>query len=191
MGLLISKLAEAYGNWNDTPARILLLGLDNAGKTTCLYKLKLNETVSTIPTIGFNVETVQPVPGLTMTVWDVGGQEKLRGLWRHYYHGVNGLIWVIDSNDPARIEESREEFMTVINDDSIPRGVPLLIFANKQDLPQAVSTSKIVDMLGLHSLRGHKWHVQASNAVTGDGLCEGMNIMSKMTKEFIKSNPQY
>ena len=81
------QLAEAYDNWKDTPARILLLGLDNAGKTTCLYKLKLNETVSTIPTIGFNVETVQPVPGLTMTVWDVGGQEKIRALWRHYYHG--------------------------------------------------------------------------------------------------------
>ena len=121
------------------------------------------------------------------------------------HEGVNGLIWVIDSNDPARIEESREEFMKVINDDSIPRGVPLLIFANKQDLPQAISTSKVVDMLGLHSLRGHKWHVQgnhlkflslpkhiiASSAVTGDGLCEGMNIMSKMTKEFINSNPQY
>ena len=115
------------------------------------------------------------------------------------------MIWVIDSNDPARIEESREEFMKVIKDDNIPSGVPLLIFANKQDLPQAISTSKIVDMLGLHSLRGHKWHVQgnhlkflslpkdiiASSAVTGDGLCEGMNIMSKMTKEFIKSSPQY
>ena len=101
MGLLISKvsyfwnelwlnllqLAEAYDNWKDTPARILLLGLDNAGKTTCLYKLKLNKTVSTIPTIGFNVETLQPVPGLTMTVWDVCAQDKARDLWRHYYHG--------------------------------------------------------------------------------------------------------
>ena len=80
-------MAEAYGNWKDTPARILLLGLDNAGKTTCLYKLKLNKTVSTIPTIGFNVETLQPVPGLTMTVWDVCAQDKTRDLWRHYYQG--------------------------------------------------------------------------------------------------------
>ena len=89
------------GTWKDTPARIILLGLDAAGKTTMLYKLKLNETVTTIPTIGFNVETVQPAPGLSMTVWDVGGQQKIRALWRHYYQGADGIIWIVDSNDSS------------------------------------------------------------------------------------------
>ena len=63
---------------------------DFLGKTTILYKVKLNEQVSTIPTIGFNVETVSPCKGLTFTVWDVGGQEKIRQLWRHYYQNTEG-----------------------------------------------------------------------------------------------------
>ena len=85
MGLWISKLVSALGSFGNQNARILMLGLDAAGKTTILYKLKLNENVTTIPTIGFNVETVTPVKNVTFTVWDVGGQEKIRQLWRHYY----------------------------------------------------------------------------------------------------------
>ena len=146
-------MIEAVGSWKDTPARIILLGLDAAGKTTMLYKLKLNETVTTIPTIAFNLETVQPVPGLTMNVWDVGGQEKLRVLWRYYYQGTDGIIWIVDSNDPARLEESREELMNVLNSDEIPNGVPILLFANKQDLPHAMKPHDIASKLGLNLLR--------------------------------------
>jgi len=62
-----------------------------AGKTTLLYKLKLNETVSTIPTIGFNVETVTPCRGVSFTVWDVGGQDKLRPLWKQYFQNAEGI----------------------------------------------------------------------------------------------------
>ena len=76
------SVLSSFGGQN---ARILMLGLDAAGKTTILFKLKLNENVSTIPTIGFNVETVTPVKNVTFTVWDVGGQEKIRQLWRHYF----------------------------------------------------------------------------------------------------------
>ena len=138
------------GTWKDTPARIILLGLDAAGKTTMLYKLKLNETVTTIPTIGFNVETVQPVPGLTMTVWDVGGQEKIRALWRHYYQGTDGIIWIVDSNDPVRLEESRDELMNVLSmrSDEILNGVPILLFANKQDLPMRWNHMQLHQSLG-------------------------------------------
>ncbi len=85
MGLWLSKLMGALSSFGQQNARILMLGLDAAGKTTILYKLKLNENVSTIPTIGFNVETVTPVKNVTFTVWDVGGQEKIRQLWRHYF----------------------------------------------------------------------------------------------------------
>merc|ERR1712099_228399 len=87
--------------------RILMVGLDAAGKTTVLYRLKLNEVVTTIPTIGFNVETVE-YKNLRFTVWDVGGQDKIRPLWRHYYQGTNGLIYVVDSNDRDRVENARE-----------------------------------------------------------------------------------
>lgn len=66
-----------------------MLGLDAAGKTTILYKLKLGESTITIPTIGFNVETVQ-YKNINFTVWDVGGQHLVRPLWKHYYPGTNG-----------------------------------------------------------------------------------------------------
>merc|ERR1712078_391930 len=85
-----------------------MVGLDNAGKTTVLYKLKLGEVVNTIPTIGFNVETVE-YKNISFNVWDVGGQTKIRPLWRHYFQNTQGLIFVVDSNDRERIHETREE----------------------------------------------------------------------------------
>jgi len=106
MGLAFSKIwARLVGK---TEMRILMVGLDAAGKTTILYKLKLGEVVTTIPTIGFNVETVE-YKNLSFTVWDVGGQDKIRPLWRHYYQGTNGLIYVVDSNDRDRSEDARLE----------------------------------------------------------------------------------
>ena len=90
MGIFASKLFELYKSWGNEQSRVLMLGLDAAGKTTVLYKLKLNEQVTTIPTIGFNVETVELGNGLSFTVWDVGGQQKLRPLWQHYFHHTDG-----------------------------------------------------------------------------------------------------
>merc|ERR1719414_1911262 len=86
--------------------RILMVGLDAAGKTTILYKLKLGEVVTTIPTVGFNVETVE-YKNLSFTVWDIGGQDKIRKLWRHYYLGSAGVIFIVDSNDRDRNEDAR------------------------------------------------------------------------------------
>merc|ERR1739842_118237 len=105
-----------------------------AGKTTILYKLKLGEVVTTIPTIGFNVETVE-YKNLSFTVWDVGGQDKIRPLWRHYYQGTNGLIYVVDSNDRDRNEDEMRE-------------AALLVFANKQDLPNAMTAAEVTEKLG-------------------------------------------
>eukprot|EP01083_Nonionella_stella_P102907 293310_1 len=85
--------------------RILMVGLDAAGKTTILYKLKLGEIVTTIPTIGFNVETVE-YKNISFTVWDVGGQDKIRHLWRHYYQNTQGIIFVVDSNYRERLDYS-------------------------------------------------------------------------------------
>ncbi|CAB4436522.1 unnamed protein product [Rhizophagus irregularis] len=95
--------------------RILMLGLDAAGKTTILYKLKLNQSVTTIPTVGFNVETVT-YKNVKFNVWDVGGQDKIRPLWRHYYTGTQGLIFVVDSQDKDRIDEARQELHKIISD---------------------------------------------------------------------------
>ena len=110
--------------------RILMVGLDAAGKTTILYKLKLGEIVTTIPTIGFNVETVE-YKNISFTVWDVGGQDKIRPLWRHYFQNTQGLIFVVDSNDRERINEAKEELMRMLNEDEL-RDAAILVFANKQ-----------------------------------------------------------
>jgi ADP-ribosylation factor protein 1 len=109
--------------------RILMVGLDAAGKTTILYKLKLGEVVTTIPTIGFNVETVD-YKNISFTVWDVGGQDKIRLLWRHYYQNTQGLIFVVDSNDRDRVDDAREELHKMLSEEELKEAV-LLVFANK------------------------------------------------------------
>ncbi|CAF0961280.1 unnamed protein product [Adineta steineri] len=189
MGLFVSRLYEMFESFNTgPPSRILMLGLDAAGKTTILYKVKLNENLQTIPTIGFNVEQVSPCRGVSFTVWDVGGQEKIRRLWQHYYQNADGLIFVIDSNDQERIEEAREELHGILSAPDMSK-VPLVILANKQDLPNAMKTSDIALKLGLNTLAGkHKWFIQPACAVTGDGLLEGMLEMSNLVKQHRKND---
>ncbi|EDM04598.1 ADP-ribosylation factor 1, isoform CRA_c [Rattus norvegicus] len=111
MGNIFANLFK--GLFGKKEMRILMVGLDAAGKTTILYKLKLGEIVTTIPTIGFNVETVE-YKNISFTVWDVGGQDKIRPLWRHYFQNTQGLIFVVDSNDRERVNEAREELMRML-----------------------------------------------------------------------------
>merc|ERR1711976_897804 len=161
--------------------RILMVGLDAAGKTTILYKLKLGEIVTTIPTIGFNVETVE-YKNIKFTWGDVGGQDKLRPLWRHYFENTNGVIFVVDSNDKDRIANARDELHKMLAEDEL-RDAILLVFANKQDLPNAMSTAEVTDKLGLHSMRQRNWFIQGSCATSGEGLFEGLDWMSANIKK--------
>ncbi|XP_035521273.1 ADP-ribosylation factor 4 [Dicentrarchus labrax] len=175
MGLTISSIfSQLFGK---KQMRILMVGLDAAGKTTILYKLKLGEIVTTIPTIGFNVETVE-YKNISFTVWDVGGQDKIRPLWRHYFQNTQGLIFVVDSNDRERVAESSEELSKMLMEDELKDAV-LLVFANKQDLPNALSVSELTDKLGLHALRNKTWHIQSTCATQGTGLYEGLDWLSK------------
>ncbi|KAG6581040.1 ADP-ribosylation factor 1, partial [Cucurbita argyrosperma subsp. sororia] len=144
--------------------------------TTILYKLKLGEIVTTIPTIGFNVETVE-YKNISFTVWDVGGQDKIRPLWRHYFQNTQGLIFVVDSNDRDRAVEARDELHRMLNEDEL-RNAVLLVFANKQDLPNAMNAAEITDKLGLHSLRQRHWYIQSTCATSGEGLYEGLDWLS-------------
>merc|ERR1711865_675472 len=157
--------------------RILMVGLDAAGKTTILYKLKLGEVVTTIPTIGFNVEEVQ-YKNINFTVWDIGGQDKIRKLWRYYYQNTQGVIFVVDSNDRERIEDAREEISKILSEEEM-QDAALLVFANKQDLPNSMPASELIEKLGLQNMQRRKWFVQAACATTGDGLYEGLEWMSQ------------
>lgn len=162
------------GNWftnifrSQKEMRVLMLGLDSAGKTTILYHLKAGRSCQTIPTVGFNVETVT-YKNLKFNVWDVGGQEKIRVLWRHYYAGTQGLIFVVDSADSDRIAEAKDELHRILSDRDMQNAV-LLIYANKQDIQYAVSPVDLTTDLGLNKLKNRNWFVQPSCATTGDGL---------------------
>ena len=124
------------------------------------------------PQIGFNVEHVK-YKNLDMTIWDVGGQDKIRPLWKHYYEKTDALIYVVDSNDASRLDEARDALHKVMNEDAM-RNAVLLVLANKQDLPRAVRADEIASRLGLSSLRGTQWYVQPCSASIGDGVYEGL-----------------
>ena len=174
MGVMISKLLEAFAGKKD--CRILMLGLDAAGKTTILYKLKLGEVINSVPTIGFNVESVQ-YKNLNFQVWDIGGQTKIRQLWNHYYANTQALIYVVDSSDPDRFGLARESLQSMLATDEL-RDVPVLVYANKQDVALA-KVSDIAEQLGLASQRGREWFIQGTCALTGDGLYEGLDWIVK------------
>jgi small GTP-binding protein len=181
MGSFFAKALEKLMGKKEM--RILMVGLDAAGKTTILYKLKLGEVVTTIPTIGFNVETVE-YKNISFTVWDVGGQDKIRPLWRHYYQNTQGIIFVVDSNDRERIDDSsgadnsaKEELHRMLAEDEL-RDAIVLVFANKQDLPNAMTVNEVTERLGLNQLRNRQWYIQSTCATTGDGLYEGLDWLS-------------
>ncbi|WP_411022910.1 ADP-ribosylation factor-like protein [Salmonella sp. s51228] len=177
MGSLFAKIFKGFGK---KEMRILMVGLDAAGKTTILYKLKLGEIVTTIPTIGFNVESVE-YKNINFTVWDVGGQDKIRPLWRHYFSNTQGLVFVVDSNDRDRASEAKEELQRMLQEEELKDAV-LLIFANKQDLPTALTAAEITDKLGLTNLRSREWYIQSTCATSGDGLYEGMDWLAQKLK---------
>ena len=158
--------------------RILMVGLDAAGKTTVLYNLKMGDIGTTLPTIGFNAERIKHKNN-TFYMWDVGGQDKIRPLWKFYFSGTQGLIFVIDSSDRARISEAKEELMGLLCQNELADAV-LLILANKQDLPDAMDVGEMTEKLGLPCLRHRhrNWHVQPTCAITGDGLIEGLDWLS-------------
>jgi len=178
MGLSISTLLSSiasltrWGKGQDV--RILMLGLDAAGKTTILYRLQIGEVVSTIPTIGFNVETVR-YKNVSFQVWDLGGQSSIRPYWRCYYPQTSAIIFVIDSADVDRLSTTRAELLTMLAEDEL-REVPLLVFCNKQDVPGALKPEKISEELGLAgSETGRQWSVRGSSAIKGEGLEEGLD----------------
>eukprot|EP01111_Echinosteliopsis_oligospora_P003534 TRINITY_DN1555_c0_g1_i2.p1 TRINITY_DN1555_c0_g1~~TRINITY_DN1555_c0_g1_i2.p1 ORF type:complete len:159 (+),score=37.93 TRINITY_DN1555_c0_g1_i2:92-568(+) len=155
-----------------------MIGLDGAGKTTILYKLMIGDVVCTVPTLGFNVETLE-YKKLKMTVWDVGGQDRIRLLWRHYYPETQGIIFVIDSSDRTRLQEAKEELYRTISDREL-NGVPVMIYANKQDLPDAIPVDQLSEVLSLTDIKDRKWLLQTCVATRGDGLYEGLDWLSRI-----------
>lgn len=175
MGSGLARLRDKI--FRNKDIKILMCGLDAAGKTTALYKLKLGEVVTTIPTIGFNVETVS-YKNVDFVAWDVGGRDKIRPLWRHYFQNTDVLIYVVDSNDRERLPECRDELHWFLAEDELKDAV-LLVMANKQDLPNAMPVEEITDKLGLNKIRQRAWHIEGTCATKGDGLYEGLSWLKE------------
>ncbi|CAG8561156.1 27322_t:CDS:2, partial [Dentiscutata erythropus] len=151
--------------------RLLVLGLDNAGKTTILKRLN-GEPIDTIsPTLGFNIKTLEH-NGFKLHVFDVGGQKSIRTYWRNYFEKTDGVIWVVDSADRMRLDDCKKELQALLLEERLA-GASLLVFANKQDLPGALTDVQIRQGLDLNSIVTHHWAIQSCSAVTGENLLRG------------------
>lgn len=181
MGLLdyLRKLKRSQAE-----LQVLLLGLDNAGKTSVVRKLSDEEINTVNPTKGFNVKSVR-TNDFKLHIWDIGGQKSLRPYWKNYFYKADALVFVIDSADAVRFEEAAQELAYLLGEDQLSK-VPLLIFANKQDLATASSAAELAEELSLDSLRDREWRIQACSAKDGEGLEEGLSWLIKQTN---KGNP--
>ncbi|KAJ8266006.1 hypothetical protein GJAV_G00124830 [Gymnothorax javanicus] len=172
---LFSVIQKLKGT-TERELRIVLLGLDNAGKTTLLKRLASEDVSMITPTQGFNIKSVTSY-GMKLNVWDIGGQRKIRSFWKKYLENTDLLIYVIDSTDKKRFEETGLELSELIDEENM-KDVPMLIFANKQDLATALPASEIAEGLNLHTYRDRKWQIQACSALSGEGVQDGMNWIS-------------
>lgn len=176
MGLLtILRKVKA----KEKEVRILILGLDNAGKTTILRKFCGEPIDKVEPTLGFNIKTLTHCGGYKLNLWDVGGQKSIRAYWRNYFESTDGLIWVVDSADRVRLKQCRQALLELLQQERLA-GATLLIFANKQDIEGALTTQEIANLLELESdesYRKRHWSIQSCSAVTGEGLISGIDWM--------------
>ncbi|CAH1169149.1 unnamed protein product [Phyllotreta striolata] len=161
--------------------RLLLLGLDNAGKTTILKMLASEDITNVTPTAGFNIKSVNS-EGFKLNVWDIGGQRKIRPYWKNYFENTDVLIYVVDSADKKRLEETGIELYELLSDDKL-QDVPLLVYANKQDIPESLSASELAQTLGLPTIKDRSWQIQACTAIQGVGVREGMEWVCKNIKK--------
>lgn len=156
--------------------------MDNAGKTTLLKQLASEEVTHVTPTAGFNIKSVV-ADGYKLNVWDIGGQSKIRPYWKNYLDNTDVLIYVVDCSDRKRVPETSEELMDLLNDEKLT-DVPLLVFANKQDLSNVLPAAEIAESLGLVKLENRIWQIMGCSAIDGTGVKEGMDwICSTIRKK--------
>jgi len=161
--------------------RMLMLGLDNSGKTTALKQLAGEDVSHITPTQGFNIKSVTQA-GFKLNVWDIGGQKHIRPYWKNYYQNTDAIIYMIDSSDRRRTDEAAEELQGLLEEAQLA-GVPVLVFANKQDLLNAMTAGDLMKELELTNAKERWIHVEACSAKTGEGLEAGLaKLMAQKIK---------
>ncbi|RXN32150.1 ADP-ribosylation factor 11 [Labeo rohita] len=172
MGAMKSK------RFKKTP-QVLLMGLDSAGKSTLLYMQQRGVVMETSPTVGFNVATIQLDKKNSLSVWDVGGQGTMRPNWKYYLEGCKVLVFVVDSTDRTRMGEAQKALKKILTDEHL-KGVPLMVLANKKDLPNSMTIREVSTLLELDSYTDRKWEIQACSALKGLGLQQAFTSIAKL-----------
>ena len=176
MGFILSKIIEFFTKSRNN-FKIIILGMQNAGKTTILYRLSLGTLVKTTPTIGSNVEELT-YNNVKFQAWDLGGQESTRSVWDVYYMNTDAIVYVIDSHDDENFEESKAQFHKLLSHPNLKSTV-ILIFANKQDLPGAKTVDKLIHDYEFDKIQSHIWHIQSCSALKGEGMITGIKWLSE------------
>ncbi|KEI40588.1 uncharacterized protein L969DRAFT_93132 [Mixia osmundae IAM 14324] len=153
--------------------RLLILGLDNAGKTTVVKSLCKEDLASISPTVGFIIKTIV-YSGYTLNIWDVGGQQSLRPFWRNYFEATDAICWVVDSSDRGRLQDCKRELHDLLAEERLG-SASILIFANKQDLSGALSCNEISQILDLDTIKRHDWRIQPCSALKAENLTAGFD----------------
>ncbi|CBK20510.2 uncharacterized protein [Blastocystis hominis] len=161
--------------------RILMLGLDNAGKTTILKKINGEDTQSISPTLGFKIHSIY-YKSYHMNIWDVGGQKTIRNYWKNYFEETDAVVWVVDSSDYQRLDLCKEEFSQIIFEEKL-MGAAVLILCNKNDLEGALGADEISRYLELSgpAFETRYWAVFSCSALTGEGLLESFDWLVEHT----------
>ncbi|VVC89658.1 ADP-ribosylation factor-like protein 6 [Leptidea sinapis] len=183
MGLL-EKLS-LWLSGGGTPASVLVLGLDNSGKSTLLNALRPPDQRAqyTVPTVAQQQDHFQS-GGVSFSAWDVAGAARMRPLWERHYRRADAVIFVVDAADHLRLVVAREELeLMLAHPDMFGRRVPLLVFANKSDASLALSASHVAAALGLERISDKPWHICASSALSGAGVADGIAWLARQLRE--------
>jgi ADP-ribosylation factor-like protein 6 len=186
--LPITSLMGSAAGKRSNVANVVVVGLDNSGKSTIINRLKPPEvrTIDLVPTVGFSVEKFR-TKSLQLTAFDMSGQGRYRNLWEHYYRDCHGVIFVVDSSDKLRMAVARDELDQLLEHPEIrDRRVPILFFANKMDARDAMSSVRCSSALELSRIENKPWHICASNAVTGEGLDEGITWLTDQIRDQLR-----
>jgi small GTP-binding protein len=174
MGFIFSRILDFFSRSRNN-FKIIILGIQNAGKTTILYRLSIGQLVKTTPTIGSNVEEIS-YNNVKLQAWDLGGQQSTRSVWDVYFVNTDAIIYVIDTHDET-YDDSKTQFYKLLSNEALKNAI-ILIYANKQDLPGAKNVAEIIQIYELDTIKDHIWHIQPCSAQTGEGLITGMKWLS-------------
>mmetsp|Transcript_29456 Transcript_29456/g.68284 ORF Transcript_29456/g.68284 Transcript_29456/m.68284 type:complete len:182 (-) Transcript_29456:194-739(-) len=175
---LFKKFFEVMG-FSKPNCKIIVIGLDNSGKTTIINKLKPKKAQleETAPTVGFQIESFSK-SNISFTCVDMSGAGRYRSLWEHYYKDAQAIVFVIDCSDKLRMCVVKEELDRLLRHPDTGKR-PTMFFANKMDISGHLQAVECVQILELDKIKDRPWHITASNALTGEGLEEGVSWISE------------